>query len=64
MLMSVVLIPGLAVLEDPLLEGLTNEGVDDVAEVLSGHFANLLHNGQGVDDSAVGEAEVQDVVQG
>ena len=49
--MSVVLIPGLTVLEDPLLESLTNEGIDHVAEVLAGHFANLLHNGQSIDDS-------------
>ena len=64
MLLRVVRIPGFAVLKDPLLEGLTNEGVDHVAEVLAGHLANLLHDGQGVDDGAVGESEVQDVVQG
>ena len=53
MLLRVVRIPGFAVLKDPLLEGLTNEGVDHVAEVLAGHLANLLHDGQGVDDGAV-----------
>ena len=58
------LIPLLAVLGDPLLEGLADEGVDDVADVAPGHLADLPDDGKGVDDGAAGEAEVQDEVEG
>ena len=50
-------------LPHPGLEGVADEGVDDVAEVLPGHLPNLPHDGEGLDDGGVGEAEVQDVVQ-
>ena len=58
------LIPLLAVLSHPLLEGLADEGVDDVADVAPGHLADLPDDGKGVDDGAAGEAEVQDEVEG
>ena len=49
------LIPLLAVLSHPLLEGLADEGVDDVADVAPGHLADLPDDGKGVDDGAAGE---------
>ena len=64
MLLLEELIPLLAVLLDPLLEGIADEGVDDVADVASGHLADLPDDGKGVDDGAAGEAEVQDEVEG
>ena len=63
LLLDVGLVALLAVLPHPDLEGLADEGVDDVAEVLPGHLPDLPHDGEGLDDGGVGEAEVQDVVQ-
>ena len=54
----------LAALEDPVLEGAANEGVDHVADVISGHLADLSDNGESVDDVLVAEAEVKDGVHG
>ena len=53
-----------ALLVDPLLEGLADEGVDDVADVRPGHLPDLPHDGEGSLDSRIGEAEVEDEVQG
>ena len=54
----------LAALEDPVLEGSPNEGVDHVANVGSGHLAGLSDYGERVFDDYVGAAEVQDGVHG
>ena len=54
----------LASLEDPVLEGGPNKGVDHVADVGSGHLAGLSDDGERVDDDLVAEAEVQDGVHG
>ena len=54
----------LAALEDPVLEGGPNEGVDHVADVASGHLAGLSDDGECVDDVLVAKAEVQDGVHG
>ena len=56
-------IPLKAVLRDPLLEGLSNEGEDDVADVLPRHLADLPHDGEALHDCPEGEAEVEDAVQ-
>ena len=53
-----------ALLVDPLLEGLADEGVDDVADVRPGHLPDLPHDRKGSLDSRIGEAEVEDEVQG
>ena len=45
MLFRMVLVTDITVIEDPLFEGLADEGVDDVAEVLAGHLADFLHDG-------------------
>ena len=63
-LLREVLVALLAVLQHPLLEGLADECKYDAAEVLARHLADLLHDGEGVDDGGVGEAEVQDEVEG
>ena len=48
----------LAALEDPVLEWTANEGVDNVADVISGHLTDLSDYGESVDDVLVAEAEV------
>ena len=53
-----------AALEDPVREGSANEGVDNVADVSSGHLADLSDNGESVDDVLVAEAKVKDGVHG
>ena len=53
-----------AALEDPVLEGIPYEGVDYVANVGSGHLADLSDYGERVDDDLVAEAEVKDGVHG
>ena len=54
----------IAALEDPVREGSTNESVDHVADVSSGHLADLSDNGERIDDNLIAEAEVEDVVHG
>ena len=56
-------IPLKAVLRDPLLEGLSNEGEDDVADVLPRHLADLPQHGERVHDVRVAQAEVEDEVK-
>ena len=58
-----LLVPLLAAHGDPLGEGLTDEGVDDVDDVLARHLADLPDAGEAVDDLRVGEAEVEDEVE-
>ena len=53
-----------AALKDPVLEWTANEGVDHVADVISGHLADLSDYGESVDDVLVAEAEVKDGVHG
>ena len=64
MLLCILLIPLLAALDHPLVEVLSDFGVDDVADVLPGHLADLLLVGEAVFDVFVFEAEVEDGVQG
>ena len=54
----------LAALKDPVLEWTANEGVDNVADVISGHLTDLSDYGESVDDVLVAEAEVKDGVHG
>ena len=64
MILCKVLVPLLAALGDPLGEGITGERVDHVADVLPRHLADLPQHRQGVLDGWVGEAEVEDEVEG
>ena len=64
MILREVRVPLLAALGHPLGEGLADEGVDDVADVLARHLADLPLLGQGLLDDNVGEAEVEDGVEG
>ena len=57
-------VPVLAALEDPVLEFTANEGVDNVADVSSGHLADLSDYGKRIDDHLIAKAEVQDGVHG
>ena len=57
-----LLVPLLAAHGDPLGEGLTDEGVDDVDDVLTRHLAGFSIIGQTGDHLWVGAAEVEDVV--
>ena len=63
MILCKVLVPLLAALGDPLCECITGERVDNVADVLPWHLADLPHDWQGVLDGWVGEAEVEDEVK-
>ena len=51
-------------LHHPLFEFISDEGVDDVADVRPGHLPDLPHDRKGSLDSRIGEAEVEDEVQG
>ena len=64
MLLGVLLVPLVAILHHPLVEGLSYFRVDDVADVLPGHLADLLHVWEAVHDLRVAEAPVEDGVQG
>ena len=64
MLLGEPLVPLLAGLGHPLAEGLADLRVDDVADVLPRHLADLAHDGEAVLDGLVAEAEVQDEVEG
>ena len=48
----------------PLLKGVADQGVDDVADVAARHLADLAHDGQRIDDLPVAEGVVEDVVEG
>ena len=63
MLLAEVLVPLRAALCDPLREGHTNQGVDHVADVLTWHLADLLHDGQGLHDRGVRHPKVEDRVE-
>ena len=63
MLLGEPLVPLLAGLGHPLAEGLADLRVDDVADVLPRHLADLPQHGEAVHDDLVGEPEVQDEVQ-
>ena len=56
-------VPRLDPLHHPLLECLTNEGVDDVADILPWHLADLTHARERVDDLSEGHAIVNDVIK-
>ena len=64
MILGKVLVPLLAALGDPLCECITGERVDHVADVLPRHFADFPHDWEGVLDGWVGEAKVEDQVEG
>ena len=63
MVLGELLVPLVAALLDPLAEGLADEGVDDVADVLPRHLADLSHNREALLDLWVGEAEVEDEIE-
>ena len=64
MILREVRVPLLAALGHPLGEGITDNGVDDVADVLPRHLPDLPLLRQGLLDGDVGEAEVEDEVEG
>ena len=63
MLLCILLVPILAILHHPLIKRLSDFGVDDIADVLSWHLADLLWDGEAVLDVLVSEAKVEDGVQ-
>ena len=63
MVLRELLVPLLAANGDPLGEGLTDEGVDDVDDVLARHLADLPDAREAVNDLRVGEAKVEDEVK-
>ena len=60
MVLRELLVPLLAANGDPLREGLTDEGVDDVDDVLTRHLADLPDAREAGDDLRVSEAKVED----
>ena len=60
MVLRELLVPLLAANGDPLGEGLTDEGVDDVDDVLTRHLADLSDAREAGDDLRVSEAKVED----
>ena len=63
MVLGELLVPLLTALRDPDGEGLTDERVDDVYDVLARHLAGLEVVGEAVLDGGVAAAKVQDVIQ-
>ena len=55
-------IPVLATLENPVLEWSSYEGKNDVANIASGHLADLSYYRERIDYILIAEAEVQDSV--
>ena len=53
----------LAALFDPLTEGLSDAGIDNVADVRSRHFPDLTQDRQRVHNILVAQPEVHDVVK-
>ena len=62
--MGEVLVAVPALVLDPALEGVADEGVDDVADVAPGHLADLPDDGEGTYNGIMGEAPVKDEVHG
>jgi len=58
------LISFLAALHHPLFEFISDEGVDDVADIVPWHLANLAEDGESINDVLVTEAEVEDIIKG
>ena len=63
MVLSELLVPLLAANGDPLGKGLTDEGVDDVDDVLTRHLADLSDAREAVNDLRIREAKVEDEVK-
>ena len=63
MLLGEPLVPLLAGLGHPLAEGLADLRVDDVADVLPRHLADLPQHGERVHDVRVAQAEGEDEVK-
>ena len=57
------LVTGLAMVHNPLLESLTGESVDNVAEILPWHLLALFPNRQRVDDLLEGHTVVPDELE-
>ena len=61
-LLGELLVPLLASNVDPVLEGLADEGVNNVTHVAPRHLAALSQTRKCVDDDSEAEAEVKDFI--